>query len=427
MSERPDTRPTAAGTRIKLLEALAHGRPVVSTAVGAAGLDLAPGRDGLLVADDPHGFADACRRLLEDPALASRLAAAGREVVAVQASVDVVGDQIAGLFSHLVAGSPLAEGQEPAAALASRARFNMLAAEVCRRLEDAGVDVILLKGASFAAWLYHSAVDRSFGDIDLLMDPADERVASEVLAGLGFARLLGRSKAMAVGRPAVVWRRGHDMVDLHRGRFWGIGVPADAGWTILRERTERMRIGGAEVKVLDAAARSVHVAVHAVASGPTASRQREDLRRAVAQLALEVWEQAAGLAAALGASSSFAAGLGLTADGRALAARLALDDSHSLESALFVAGPPPLSDGLTRLRDLPGAWPKVASVARTVVPTPSYLRFQVPWSARTRLHTVLAYPAWLAMVARSAGPAVGAVRRASRMAGEAGGNRAGRR
>jgi hypothetical protein len=45
-----------AGSRIKVLEAFAHGRPVVATTVGVAGLDVEPGRH-VLVADDPAGFA----------------------------------------------------------------------------------------------------------------------------------------------------------------------------------------------------------------------------------------------------------------------------------------------------------------------------------------------------------------------------------
>jgi glycosyltransferase involved in cell wall biosynthesis len=65
------------GTRIKLLEALAHRRPVVSTTIGAEGLELVDGRE-LLLADRPFHFAQQCLRLLGDPALAERLAQQGR-------------------------------------------------------------------------------------------------------------------------------------------------------------------------------------------------------------------------------------------------------------------------------------------------------------------------------------------------------------
>lgn len=65
------------GTRIKVLEALAHGRPVVSTTLGAEGLAL---RDGehLLVGDTADDLAHALAGLLADADLAARLAASGR-------------------------------------------------------------------------------------------------------------------------------------------------------------------------------------------------------------------------------------------------------------------------------------------------------------------------------------------------------------
>ena len=49
------------GTRIKLLEALAHARPVVATTVGAAGLPWEPPGDAVSIADAPVSFAAACR------------------------------------------------------------------------------------------------------------------------------------------------------------------------------------------------------------------------------------------------------------------------------------------------------------------------------------------------------------------------------
>ena len=65
------------GTRIKILEALALGRPVVSTSVGAEGLDLRD-REDILIADTPVEFARCCLTLASDEALRSRLAESGR-------------------------------------------------------------------------------------------------------------------------------------------------------------------------------------------------------------------------------------------------------------------------------------------------------------------------------------------------------------
>jgi glycosyltransferase involved in cell wall biosynthesis len=77
------------GTRIKAIEALAHGRPVVSTPLGVEGLAVGEA-EGVLVAGDAAAFARACGELLADPERAARLGAAGREWVLEHASVDVV-------------------------------------------------------------------------------------------------------------------------------------------------------------------------------------------------------------------------------------------------------------------------------------------------------------------------------------------------
>jgi glycosyltransferase involved in cell wall biosynthesis len=67
-----------SGTRVKILESFAHRVPVVSTALGAEGLDVDDGVH-LLVADDPEEFAAATVRLLEDPELRLRLTGAAEE------------------------------------------------------------------------------------------------------------------------------------------------------------------------------------------------------------------------------------------------------------------------------------------------------------------------------------------------------------
>ncbi|HET7825412.1 MAG TPA: glycosyltransferase family 4 protein [Anaeromyxobacter sp.] len=68
------------GTRLKILEAMAMARPVVSTALGAEGIEAAHGKE-LLVADGPDRFAGEVARLLDDPALGARLGHAARALV----------------------------------------------------------------------------------------------------------------------------------------------------------------------------------------------------------------------------------------------------------------------------------------------------------------------------------------------------------
>jgi len=91
--EVPDVRPYLAeaeavvvplriggGTRLKILEAMAMGKPVISSTVGAEGLAVTNGRD-ILLADEPAEFAEAVARVLTNPGLARSLGARGRELV----------------------------------------------------------------------------------------------------------------------------------------------------------------------------------------------------------------------------------------------------------------------------------------------------------------------------------------------------------
>ena len=57
------------GTRIKILDALAQARPIVSTSIGCEGIDVVPDRD-VLIGDDPETFARQIGRLFDDEALA---------------------------------------------------------------------------------------------------------------------------------------------------------------------------------------------------------------------------------------------------------------------------------------------------------------------------------------------------------------------
>jgi glycosyltransferase involved in cell wall biosynthesis len=66
------------GTRFKIIEAAAYGRPVVSTTIGAEGIPFDDGRE-IVLADDPDRFADACIELLGDDAKCAELGSRSRE------------------------------------------------------------------------------------------------------------------------------------------------------------------------------------------------------------------------------------------------------------------------------------------------------------------------------------------------------------
>jgi glycosyltransferase involved in cell wall biosynthesis len=68
------------GSRIKILEALSMGKAVVTTSIGAEGLDVIS-EEHCLVADTPAEFAQAVEKLLNNPGLAAQLGRNGRNLV----------------------------------------------------------------------------------------------------------------------------------------------------------------------------------------------------------------------------------------------------------------------------------------------------------------------------------------------------------
>lgn len=90
------------GLPMSLLEAMAHGRPVVATPVGGTPEVVADGETGLLVPPrDPAALAAALRRLLDDPALRRRLGEAGRQRVAERFTASAMEDTILALYEEV--------------------------------------------------------------------------------------------------------------------------------------------------------------------------------------------------------------------------------------------------------------------------------------------------------------------------------------
>ena len=90
------------GTRLKILDAWAMGKAVVSTSLGCEGLHAVPGRD-LEVADDPAAFADRVCALLADPGRRRALGAAGRARVVAEFAWPGVAAGMLDLYAELTA------------------------------------------------------------------------------------------------------------------------------------------------------------------------------------------------------------------------------------------------------------------------------------------------------------------------------------
>ncbi|MBZ0276837.1 MAG: glycosyltransferase family 4 protein [Anaerolineae bacterium] len=88
------------GTRLKILEAMALGVPVVATSKGAEGIAAVPEHD-ILIADTPQAFADAVLRLLQDAALRERIHQRALELVKAKYDWRTIGGQFADMLEQV--------------------------------------------------------------------------------------------------------------------------------------------------------------------------------------------------------------------------------------------------------------------------------------------------------------------------------------
>ncbi len=86
-----------SGTRLKILEAMALGKPVVATAIGAEGLNVNHGRN-ILIADTPEDFALNVIHLLAEPEFAKTIGNAGRELVMREYNRSIIERHIANII-----------------------------------------------------------------------------------------------------------------------------------------------------------------------------------------------------------------------------------------------------------------------------------------------------------------------------------------
>jgi len=91
------------GSRLKILEAMAMGKPVVSTSIGAEGLAVTPDTD-ILLADDPESITAKILSLFADPALRHRVGLAGRDLVERRYGWDSLSRKLEAFISRISAG-----------------------------------------------------------------------------------------------------------------------------------------------------------------------------------------------------------------------------------------------------------------------------------------------------------------------------------
>jgi glycosyltransferase involved in cell wall biosynthesis len=88
------------GTRLKLLEAMAMGKAIVSTSVGAEGFPVVNGQE-LILSDEPEEFAQEVFDLLENPARRGKLGAAGQTFAQANYGWDALVPQLEKIYRDL--------------------------------------------------------------------------------------------------------------------------------------------------------------------------------------------------------------------------------------------------------------------------------------------------------------------------------------
>ena len=89
------------GTRLKIVEALAMGKAIVSTRLGAEGIEAVPGRD-VLIEDEPAAFADAVNSLLADPEHAARIGRSARQLARVRYSWSSAAEKLEDFYRRVL-------------------------------------------------------------------------------------------------------------------------------------------------------------------------------------------------------------------------------------------------------------------------------------------------------------------------------------
>ncbi len=91
---------SGSGIRVKIIEAMALGKAVVTTSVGAKGIDYVDG-EHLLIADTPHDFVRQLRRLVDDPALCVRLGDNAQRLICNRYSQERLAAQLTDFYNGL--------------------------------------------------------------------------------------------------------------------------------------------------------------------------------------------------------------------------------------------------------------------------------------------------------------------------------------
>ena len=276
-------------------------------------------------------------------------------------------------------------------AAAFRLSLDAALEELIEALAADGVHPLLLKGPAFARWLYDDPNERTYIDLDLLVAPAQLDAARGTLARSGFAQLMQRSHAHqrehheSWGR-----RRPPAVVELHHTIFL-LDAPPGLVWQRFAANAEMLNVRDVQVRVPGPDASALLVALHALLHGAGTPKPLRDLERAVERVGAETWQRAAALARELGGQEAFGAGLRLVPEGRRLATQLGLPDVPPARALRLLAQTSEPAIAIERLLATAGYRARGLVIARTLLPSPRFMRARYGLARRGRRGLLCAY------------------------------------
>lgn len=290
------------------------------------------------------------------------------------------------------------------------------------------LDALLMKGPVTASRLYAAEPHRRFyGDVDLLVAPADFAAAQRVLARRGYRPYDVGFRASERAWHETVWLGdgllGSDArpleIDLHRSLAW-VGDP-EALWRLLWRSRESITLQGKAVAAPSRVGTALIVALHAARPGPGQQPYR-DLSQAVQVFDAAEWRAAVELARECDALTAFAFGLGSVPAGRALLDELALDErgttAHpSTAMRLYGPGQSPAGAAMGLLLQAGSTRARLRHVVDRMFPSAAYVRVHWPVARTGRWGLVRGYLQCWVRLARMAPRGVLELRQVRRAAG----------
>jgi hypothetical protein len=295
-------------------------------------------------------------------------------------------------LQSFVSALPLAGGSDGSRIL------EPVAAELFGAFANRGIDALLLKGPALAHLLYEPGEHRAYVDLDLLVAPAHLEQAGALLEGLGYRNTAERLGIEDVGGVvhADTWlspidaAESHEL-DVHR---WlpGAETAPEAAWEALRRHRSAITLAGVQIPVLAREGQALQLATHAAQHGPTYIKGLGELSLALERWPLDVWRQAASLAAEVGAADAFAAGLRLVPQGAWTTAELQLADPTALDWEIRHLGERPRGAfHVDAFRDAATLRDRLGLARKALLPNPRWLAVEYHWAKRGPVRLALAY------------------------------------